>query len=106
MLVFRVDAADNLFLYFVKFVKENGLRVICKMLIWSSDGPRVGNKRFGFRDLFRLNMWNWCFKSDSSSEFESDEVDDVDDDVKAVAMVPAEKIQKKRKNKLIFLKKE
>lgn len=84
MLVFRVDAAaDNRFLYLVKFVIEYGLRVICRMLMWSSDGLSVGSKRFGFRDLFRLSICdNVCLISDSSSEseaLESDDVDDVDD---------------------------
>lgn len=91
MLVFRVDAAaDNRFLYLVKFVIENGLRVICKILMWSSDGLSVGSNRFGFLDLFRLNICdNVCLISDSSSESEARESDDVDDvDDSEVEMVP------------------
>lgn len=88
MLVFKVDAAaDNRFLYLVKFAIDIGLRVMCRMLMWSSDGPSVGKRRFGFRDFCRLNICaNVCLISASSSESESDDVDEVE--ARPVEMVP------------------
>lgn len=91
MLVLRVDAAaDSRFLNLVKFVIEIGLRDICKMLKWSSDGLSVDRRRFCFRNLFRLSICDIvCLISDSSSESESLESDDVDDvDASDVDLVP------------------
>lgn len=61
------------------------------MLMCSSAGPNVEAKRFGFRDLFRFSMCKWCFNSLSSSDSESDDVDDMDVDAVrcAAAIVPA-----------------
>lgn len=94
MLVFKLDAAaaDNRFLYLVKFVIEMGFRVICKILMWSSDGLSVGDKRFGFLDLLRfISCCSWCLKFGSKSESsESAESDDVNDAAEEVSdeMVP------------------
>lgn len=89
--VVHVDEdAESRFLYLVKFVIEIGLRVICRMLKWSSDGLSVGMRRFGFRDLLRLSICaSVCLISDSSSESKSLESDAVEDvELNEVEIVP------------------